>query len=103
MLGEGQVVVHPFVAGELACGRLARRQEILELLAALPQADLADPDEVLTFIERHRLMGTGIGWVDAHLLASAALSRLPLWTLDRRLKRVATGLGLHLGPESLDA
>lgn len=103
MLGESQVVVHPLVVGELACGRLAQRREILALLSELPQADVADHHEVLTFIERHRLMGIGIGWIDAHLLASAALSRLPLWTLDGRLKRVATGLGLHLGPESLDA
>lgn len=71
---------HPFIIGELACGNLENRDEILTLLQALPMAATADHDEVLYFIERHQLMGMGFGFVDVHLLASALLSTLPLWT-----------------------
>jgi predicted nucleic acid-binding protein len=91
-LERGDVWCHPFVIGELACGNIANRAEVLSLLAALPQAELAENAEVLAFVEAHRLMGRGIGWVDAHLLASARLSRQQLWTLDRRLAAVAASL-----------
>ena len=94
VLLDGQAVSHPFVVGELALGRLIRRREILGLLSELPQATLATHEEVLALVDRHSLGGAGIGWVDAHLLASAALSRVSLWTLDRRLSAVATRLGL---------
>lgn len=94
VLEDGEVSSHPFVIGELACGRLARRREILALLAVLPTTPLADHDEVLAFVERHRLDGAGIGWVDVHLLASAALSRTALWTRDRALRAAARSLGL---------
>lgn len=91
---DGQVISHPFVAGELALGHLIRRREILGLLSELPQAKLATHEEVLALVERHALAGAGIGWVDAHLLAAAALSRASLWTLDRRLGAVAARLDL---------
>jgi hypothetical protein len=93
-LEAGDVACHPFVLGELACGRLARRREILSLLAELPQVGLVEHDEVLAFVDANRLAGSGIGWVDAHLLASAKLSHTPLWTLDRRMVRVARRLRL---------
>ena len=72
-LEAGQVLMHPFVVGELACGHLNNRQEVLTLLQALPAAPIASHPEVLGFIERRGLMGRGIGYVDVHLLASVAL------------------------------
>lgn len=95
LLDEGHVLVHPFVVGELACGNLRRRGEVLVLLSELPQARHASDHEVLFFIERHRLMGLGIGYVDAHLLASVSLTEAAcLWTRDKRLTNVARRLKL---------
>jgi hypothetical protein len=94
LLLDEAVAVHPFVIGEIALGHLRRRREILELIAALPRASTLGHDEVLDFVERHRLAGAGIGWVDAHLLAAAALDGTSLWTLDRRLATVAARLDL---------
>jgi len=93
-LQEGRVLCHPFIIGELACANLSNRSEIISLLQALPSAALASPAEVLNFIENCRLMGKGLGYVDVHLLASARLTGVPLWTLDKRLSEVAAGLGL---------
>ncbi|MHC5008180.1 MAG: type II toxin-antitoxin system VapC family toxin [Planctomycetota bacterium] len=93
-LDTAEVLCHPFIIGELACGNLTRRKEILSLLAKLPESTVADHDEVLTFVETTRLMGSGIGWVDAHLLASVVLSRARFWTLDRHLGEVAASLGV---------
>jgi predicted nucleic acid-binding protein len=93
LLTDGEVACHPFVVGELACGNLKNRTEILSLLESLPMVVAAEHEEVLQFIESHRLMGKGLGYVDVHLLASAALSRLPIWTLDKQLERVADLLG----------
>jgi len=94
VLESGQAAAHAFVIGELACGNLKSRVRVIELLQALPQAPLAMDDEVLYFIERHELMGRGIGYVDAHLLAAASISGSSLWTRDKRLREVATGLGV---------
>jgi len=94
LLNEGRVVCHPFVIGELACGNLERRSEILVHLQALPQAIPAEHGEVMQFIENYRLMGKGLGYIDLHLLASALLTRVPLWTLDQKLHEVATKLEL---------
>ena len=88
-LEHGDVWCHPFIVGELACGNLANRDEILHRLEALPRAEVAEHPEVLLFLEAHDLPGRGIGWVDAHLLASARLTRLCLWTLDKQLATVA--------------
>lgn len=93
LLDAARVLVHPFVIGELACGNLSRRGEVLRLLHDMPAAPVALDAEVLVFIERHRLMGRGIGYVDAHLLASAALAEpAQLWTRDQRLGAVARAL-----------
>lgn len=73
LLDGNKVLMHPFVLGEIACGSLARRATVLELMGQLPQAAMADVDEVLGFIERHYLHGKGIGYVDVRLLASAAI------------------------------
>jgi predicted nucleic acid-binding protein len=88
------VEIHPFILGELACGLLRRRSEVLSLLASLPHVPVSSHDEALTFIERYRLMGSGIGWIDAHVLASASLAGCLLWTRDRRLAEVAGKLNI---------
>ena len=94
LLRDMQVLVHPFVTGELACGNLKNRKEILQLLKELPQAALAEQEEVMQLVETRRLMGRGIGWTDAHLLASSLLSGAPLWTGDRKLRTLAAALGV---------
>ena len=94
LLGETAVLIHPFIIGELALGNLRQRDEILGLLENLPTAQVATHREVLSMIDNRDLAGTGIGWIDAHLLASALLSDVPLWTLDRRLSTVAARLEL---------
>ena len=94
LLQEGAVLIHPWVIGELACGNLRNRPQVLELLQGLPVAVVASDGEVLLLIERDRLLGRGIGYVDAHLLASARLSHCPLWTRDRRLAVAAEEQGL---------
>jgi predicted nucleic acid-binding protein len=94
LLDDAAVECHPFVIGEIACGRLMRRAEILALLQELPSVSVAGNDEALTFVEHWNLGGAGIGWIDVHLLASAQLTRTTLWTIDRRLARVAGTLGL---------
>lgn len=99
LLQEGEALIHPWVIGELACGNLRNRQAVLELLQGLPTATVASDAEVLLLIERDRLMGRGIGYVDVHLLASARLSHCRLWTQDRRLAAVAEEQGLG-GPEA---
>jgi predicted nucleic acid-binding protein len=95
LLDAAQVWIHPFVIGELACGSLSRRTEVLGLLEALPKVPLVDHQEVLDFITVQRLHGRGLGWVDMHLLASARLADLPLWTRDRPLAAAATELSLQ--------
>ena len=97
LLQEGEVLIHPWVIGELACGNLRNRQQVLELLQGLTVATVASDAEVLLLIERDRLMGRGIGYVDAHLLAAARLSHCRLWTQDRRLAAVALEQGLGAG------
>jgi predicted nucleic acid-binding protein len=100
ILDEGIVLTHPLVIGELACGHLPKRSDVLGLLARLPAASQASDAEALEFIERHSLMGRGVGYLDAHLLASAALTHdARIWTRDRRLASVALELGLGMKPE----
>ncbi len=92
LLHDDQVLCHPFVMGELACGNLRRRTQILALLAALPEARTAEHHEVVHLLDSARLYGRGLGWVDLHLLASALLSGCALWTLDRPLQTAAAVL-----------
>ena len=80
LLQESAVMIHPWVIGELACGNLSNRRQVLDLLQGLPAATVASDSEVLMMIEQQQLMGRGIGYVDAHLLAAARLSGCPLWT-----------------------
>ncbi len=95
LLNSSRVLMHPFVLGELACGNLHNRAEVLTLLRDLPQVDMARDAEVLFFIEEHELMGRSIGYVDAHLLAAAMLvGSVRVWTRDKRLRAVADSLAL---------
>jgi len=94
-LNSNEVIVHPFVIGELACGAMQNRSEVLGLLSELPEAMVANHDEVLTLVENNRLFATGIGWIDAHLIASALLSKSKLMTLDKALSKIASVLGLR--------
>lgn len=94
LLEEGEVVIHPFVIGELACGNLRNRREIIDLLQELPSVPTIDQVEFMAFIERHYLSGLGLGFMDVHLLASSCLAGIPLWTSDKVLSHVAYKLRL---------
>ena len=94
LLEEGEVAVHPFVIGELACGDLRNRREILSLLSDLPRLVPVADEEALLFIDHHRLHGRGLGFVDMHLLASCAVEETALWSKDARLMKAARQLGL---------
>ena len=94
LLMDGEVMCHPFIIGELACGNLKNRTEIISLLKSLPTALLVDFEEFLFFIDQNGIYGRGIGFVDVHLLASAQISGATLWTADKRLKSAAGQLGL---------
>lgn len=97
LLTSNSVLSHPFVRGELALGNLNQRQVILSALDNLPQAPVAFTDEVNFFIETHALFGLGIGFIDAHLLASTQLAiNAKLWTRDKRLLAVAMRLNLAM-------
>jgi len=100
LLNEGEVIIHPFIIGELACGGIKNRKEILSLLHSLPISLVIELDEYLTFIESQRLIGKGIGFVDIHLLASALLESNFLWTRDKNLKSMAQKLKLSFTPRS---
>lgn len=91
-LMNGEVLTHSFVIGELACGNVGNRRQVLELLGELPRAREATHEEVMAMVESRRLMGRGLGYVDVHLLASSLLTRdTRLWTRDKRLAAVASG------------
>ena len=94
LLLDAEVVCHPFVVGELACGNIKNRSEILSLLQALPATPAIDLTEYLYFVEQNHLQGSGIGFVDVHLLASAKLSWIPLWTTDKRLREAAVRMNI---------
>jgi hypothetical protein len=95
LLNDGEVVSHPFIVGELACGNLKNRHEILIYLQSLPIAILAEDGEVLKFIENYQLMGKGLGYVDVHLIAAALLTDIPLWTLDKTLDKLTKKIGIN--------
>lgn len=94
LLDAGEVTTHPFVIGELACGDLTNRAEVLDLISSLPHVKTATHSEAMRLVDAHRLQGSGIGWIDAHLLASALLSNVALWTRDRKLHAVAKALNI---------
>jgi predicted nucleic acid-binding protein len=94
LLSDGEVVCHPFIVGELACGNLKNRYEILTYLQSLPMTILAEDEEVLKFIENNQLMGKGLGYIDIHLIASAVLTDVSLWTLDKTLDKFTKKIGI---------
>jgi predicted nucleic acid-binding protein len=92
LLNDGSVLCHPLIAGELAFGNLKDRTVVLSFLRLLPMSIEAEHEEVLSFIENHHLVGKGMGYVDVHLIASALLTGVPIWTLDKKLAQAADGL-----------
>jgi hypothetical protein len=94
LLMDSEVMCHPFIIGELACGDLKNRNEIILLLQSLPMAPTIEFDEFLFFIDKNHLMGKGVGFVDVHLLASAQLTGVPLWTANKWLKSAADQFAL---------
>ena len=92
LLNDGRVLCHPLIVGELACGNLKDRTSILSFLQLLPMSIEAEHNEVLSFIENNRLMGKGMGYVDVHLITSAVLTGVPVWTLDKKLAQAADSL-----------
>ena len=96
LLNSNRVCIHPFIIGELSCGNISNRSEILTLLKALPRAEPALEDEIFTFIEYKKLYGIGLGFIDVHLLASALIHNVKLWTQDKTLRKVAKQLNIHI-------
>jgi predicted nucleic acid-binding protein len=95
LLNEGSVLCHTFIIGELACGNLKDRDVILSYLKLLPICVEAESEEVLSFIESNHLMGQGLGYVDVHLITSAVLTDVSLWTFDKRLAKAADSLHIN--------
>ena len=98
LLEENAVLMHPYIVGEIACGSLTNRAATLDLLQQMPMAAVAEHDELLGYIEHHKLHGKGIGYVDIHLLASTAITSATLWTRDKRLHQTAMALNLAMPP-----
>ena len=99
LLDRREIVIHPMVIGELACGNLPNRYDVLEQLQGLPQVTVATDDEVLFFIEHHQLMGTGISYIDAHLLTASVLhGATQIWTRDRRMMTISDELDIRFAP-----
>ena len=92
LLEEDFVVCHPLVIGEFACGNLKHRSKVLKSLTVLPTTPTIEYEELLTFLETHKLFGQGLGWIDVHLLASTLLQQVRLWTLDQPLRHAARKL-----------
>jgi predicted nucleic acid-binding protein len=95
LLDDGRVWCHTFIIGELACVNLKDRAVILSYLELLPRCIEADHQEVLSCIENNRLMGQGLGYVDVHLITSAVLSGVSVWTLDKKLALAVDSLHIR--------
>ena len=95
LLGQGLVASHPFIIGELACGGIKNRHEIISLLTDLPSTEILDHSDIMEFIENRKIMNKGIGYIDVHLLGSALVSDTPLWTFDKALRKVAIQLSIE--------
>ena len=98
LLHNEVVCTHDFVIGELACVNLRNRAEVQGLLQSLPRLSAATEDETLFFIEQQHVMGRGIGYIDAHLLAAAVIQDIPIWTKDKRLVAIAEEKGWAYAP-----
>ncbi len=102
LLAANRVVCHPAVRGEIALGSITRRDEVLRLLSQLPRAPVIGDDEVFAMIETRQLSASGIGWIDAHLLASAMAGKHVIWTGDKRLTRIAARMSVLADPAALE-
>ena len=94
LLFNEEVICHPLIIGEIACGNIRDRREILSYLKMLPKAEVAQEEEILQFVESRHLFGLGIGIVDVHLLASSILTKAYIWTNDKKLQGVASHLDI---------
>ena len=94
LLEQGLVASHPFIIGEIACGDIKNRYEIISLINDLPSTDVLDHSDIMEFIENRKIMNKGIGYIDVHLLGSALVSETPLWTLDKALRKIAIQLAV---------
>ena len=102
LLNTGQVLIHPFVIGELALGNLRQRDAILDTLNNMQSVKIAKDEETIRFINQHKLYGLGIGYIDAHLLTSVRLTPgTLLWTKDKRLHAAANRLEMSVGSGKL--
>jgi len=90
LLNDGEVFCHPFIIGELACGNIKNRKKIIAALQALPQSSIIEHNEIMIFIEKNKIIGKGLGYIDVAILASSLVTGIPLWTLDRKLNDMAT-------------
>jgi len=98
LLNDGQVMCHLYIVGELACGNMKNRREVLSLIQLLPLATLARHEEILQFIESNHLLGKGLGYIDVHLSASALLTRVPIWSHDKKLNAANEMMGIRYHP-----
>ena len=95
LLHDGEVFCHPLIIGELACGNIKNRKEILSDLQALPQSAVIEHDEIMIFIDKNQIMGKGLGYVDMAILASALVTMIPLWTFDQKLSAIAKKMNIN--------
>jgi predicted nucleic acid-binding protein len=95
LLEQGLVACHPFIIGELACGGIKNRYEIISMLNDLPSTDILDHYDIMEFIEYRKIMNKGIGYVDVHLLASALVSETALWRFDKALRNISKQLSIQ--------
>ena len=96
LLNSAMVCTHPFIIGELSCGNISKRSEILNLLNSLPRIEPAFEEEVYTLLDDKKLYGIGLGFVDIHLLASALINHVIIWTTDKVLKKTAQNLNIYI-------
>ncbi|MEN8203893.1 MAG: PIN domain-containing protein [Bacteroidota bacterium] len=96
LLLTSQVCIHPYILGELACGNISNRKEVLSLLRALPRIDAVLDEEVFVLIEDRKLYRKGLGFIDVHLLTSALIHHVYIWTKDKSLQRVAREFGISI-------
>jgi len=94
LLLSNQVCIHPYILGELSCGNIRNRKEVLSLLRTLKSIDLVLDEEVFILIEERKLFDKGLGFIDIHLLASALIHQVPIWTRDKSLRLVAEQLDI---------
>jgi predicted nucleic acid-binding protein len=94
LLNKNKVFCHQMVIGELACGNIKNRLEILNLLQFLPHTTNVEHKDVMLFIEKNKLMGLGLGYIDIQILISSIETNIPLWTHDKRLLKCSKSFNI---------